>query len=373
MNVPDKVTGGAAYEATEFNQFKNESQNAIEASGQTLSASDIEQLTKAMFANGVSAMAMQDGGSVNSIELSPVSGASGLKVPDSYDSLNGALFQFKKTTANTSTTVLVNAGQTGTELGAKTLYQKDGTTPVSIGQVTGLCVVQYLDSISAFILVDSEFNPPAVFDFEDQRVMETAPATKYPGTTWENVSERSCFYHLSASSGGAVSDIVTRDEVEHNNGSGVWSIDKEFAFADLVYDDVIGGTGTHAGKYVVQVDEFSGIFERLEGGSAEDFENGKQDHASQKRGGQIDASTGSSVSFFWGDATATGVFKADTTARSQASAGAVGIPGYDIIFDNSGQTGQTYNTSGDGLGNEGSDPGEHRPDCITKVRWRRTS
>lgn len=142
MNVSDKTTGGAAYTATEFNQFKNESQNAIVASGQALSASDIEQLGKAMFANGASASAMQDGGTANSIILSPVSGGSGLIVPDSYASLNGVIFTFNKSSVNTSTSVIVNAGQTGTELGAKSLKLPNGGDP-AVGTVIGDCIVKY--------------------------------------------------------------------------------------------------------------------------------------------------------------------------------------------------------------------------------------
>jgi len=125
LDIADKLdnTAGATGElsADEYNDHKNEIQNAVESSGQALS--DIktpEQLGRAMFIYGTSAQSFQDSGSGNQIVLTPITGANGLIVPDDYASMDGMIVTFTKSTPTTSTSVTVNIGQTtGTLLGAK--------------------------------------------------------------------------------------------------------------------------------------------------------------------------------------------------------------------------------------------------------------
>ncbi len=159
QNIADKAdsTAGATGEltATEYNSHKNELQGAVTRSGQTLSAATLLQLAKALFINGVGAESCVDSGSGNSIILSPATGASGLVVPDNYSELEGAILSFTKADINTSTAVTVNFGQTGTELGAKSLVRIDETVP-AVGDVIGRCLVQWDNSADKWVLISNE-------------------------------------------------------------------------------------------------------------------------------------------------------------------------------------------------------------------------
>jgi hypothetical protein len=142
-NIGDKVdnTPGASGELTadEYNDHKNELQELVESSGQVLSGLDTpEQISRASFIYGTSSQSVGDAApSANIIELTPVTGASGLRVPDAYSQMDGMVLEFNKPVANTSATVTVNFGQTsGTLLGAKSLKKQDGNDPL-IGQVQG--------------------------------------------------------------------------------------------------------------------------------------------------------------------------------------------------------------------------------------------
>lgn len=158
QNIVDKQdsTAGANGELTanEYNDHKEELQGAVTRSGQTLSGATLLQLAKALFINGVGAQTVIDSGSVDSILLSPLTGGSGLKVPDNYAQLDGAVLSFNKTTANTSTGVTINFGQTGTELGAKSLVRTDGSV-VAIGDVKGRCLVQWDNLNDRWILLEN--------------------------------------------------------------------------------------------------------------------------------------------------------------------------------------------------------------------------
>lgn len=167
-NIADKSdnTAGASGEspASEYNDHKNEIQGAVEASGQTLSAATLLQLAKALFINGVGAQSCIDSSSGDTIQLSPLTGGSGLRVPDNYAELNGAILRFVKSTPNVTTAVTINFGQTGTELSAKTLVRSDGTVP-EIGDVDGECYVQWDNSADKWVLLSNgadAFKYPAV-------------------------------------------------------------------------------------------------------------------------------------------------------------------------------------------------------------------
>jgi hypothetical protein len=167
-NIADKSdnTGGSSGElpASQYNDHKNEIQGAVEASGQILSAATLLQLAKALFINGVGAQSCIDSSSGDTIQLSPLTGGSGLRVPDNYAELNGAILRFVKSTPNVTTAVTINFGQTGTELAAKTLVRSDGTVP-EIGDVDGECYVQWDNSADKWVLLSNgadAFKYPAV-------------------------------------------------------------------------------------------------------------------------------------------------------------------------------------------------------------------
>jgi len=158
QNIGDKVdnTPGASGELTaaEFNDHKNEIQEPIITTGQTLSnIKTPDQLSRSQFIYGTASQSVTDAApSANVIELTPLTGASGLIVPDAYSQMEGMILEFSKSTANTSTTVTVNFGQTGgTLLGAKSLKRPDGTNP-QIGEVGGNLRIQFDVSNDYWIL-----------------------------------------------------------------------------------------------------------------------------------------------------------------------------------------------------------------------------
>ena len=126
------VPTNAVHTAEELNDRIVELEGSVTDSGQNLDAADAGQLSKAMFANGVAAQSMLDIGGVNTVVLTPITGASGLRVAtpiiQDYSLLDGAIFSFKALHTNTGD-MTVNVGQTGgTLIGAQPLFLQDGTT-----------------------------------------------------------------------------------------------------------------------------------------------------------------------------------------------------------------------------------------------------
>jgi len=159
QNIGDKVdnTPGASGELTaaEYNDHKNEIQEPVTSSGQTLSGLKTpDQLSRASFIYGTAAQTMVDAApSANVIELTPLTGAAGLIVSDAYTQMDGMIVEFDKPSANTSNAVTVNFGQTGgTLLGAKSLKKQDGNNPL-IGQVQGRVKIQFDASSDYWILL----------------------------------------------------------------------------------------------------------------------------------------------------------------------------------------------------------------------------
>jgi hypothetical protein len=111
-----------------------------------------------MFINGVAALSMQDSGTANAIQITPVTGASGLIFPETLAQLSGAVFDFIKTAINTSGVITVNVGQdTGSFLPAKNLVLDDNAfaTQPDAGTVVGRLRMQYDASNDIFVLLDS--------------------------------------------------------------------------------------------------------------------------------------------------------------------------------------------------------------------------
>lgn len=119
--------------AKNINNFLGELENAVTRSGQSVTTDDgtddnnKTQLSESLFLNGTKAQHFQDGGSANVIELTPVSGASGVKVPTSYANMDGSHITFFAAASNTGATTL-NLGQmAGTLIGAKSVVREDGS------------------------------------------------------------------------------------------------------------------------------------------------------------------------------------------------------------------------------------------------------
>ena len=174
QNIADKAdsTAGSTGQlpASEYNDHKNELQGAVETTGQTLSAAIDNQLAQAMFIYGSGASSMEDSGSANAIQLSPPTGASGLAVPENYTEINGTVFRFVKSTANTSQTVVLSAGQTGTELSAKSVVKIDGTTLPNIGELLGLITVMYDSGVDKWLVLNIYNDLDAFRDGDDVRL-----------------------------------------------------------------------------------------------------------------------------------------------------------------------------------------------------------
>ena len=149
LSINDKIDSTVGSDgkltAAEFNDHKNCIQEAVERSGQTLSALKTpSQFARSLFLNGACAQAMNDNSAnVNVCNLTVVSGTTGLVFAENYNQLNGAILEFYKTSANSSVTVYVDVGQdTGTYLGAKPLTLVNGGT-LLIGHVLGYCRIKY--------------------------------------------------------------------------------------------------------------------------------------------------------------------------------------------------------------------------------------
>ncbi|MCP4488153.1 MAG: hypothetical protein GY820_12655 [Gammaproteobacteria bacterium] len=117
--------------AKEQNSRNYELKNAVETTGQTLTDNSTQddtntnQLAKAMGIYGRGSFSFQDNGSANTYQLIPVTGASGIAVPNASDGgyalFEGAIVYFNAANTNTGTST-ASVGQTvGTLLGAKSI------------------------------------------------------------------------------------------------------------------------------------------------------------------------------------------------------------------------------------------------------------
>lgn len=140
--APDSINPNY-YGAGEFNSLMAECENAVSRSGQTLtpadgSAEDPLQLAKSLFIHSSKSQTFQDSGAANTYVLTPVSGATGVTIPNSYNNLDGAVVNFIPATDNNGPSNL-NIGQTvGTLIGAKALLLNDGSPLVGGEIVAGI-------------------------------------------------------------------------------------------------------------------------------------------------------------------------------------------------------------------------------------------
>jgi len=158
LNITNKAdnTAGATGELTaaEYNNHKNELQLSVTRAGLSLNELITNQLAQAMFINGVAAQTVVDSGTANSIILAPLTGSSGLAVSSTYLGLNGAVLEFEKSAPNTSTSVTINFGPSGSELGAKNLVRPDGSV-CQLGDVDGRCRVKWDNANDEWVLLSN--------------------------------------------------------------------------------------------------------------------------------------------------------------------------------------------------------------------------
>lgn len=149
-------TTGSTYTASEFEDRDTELEGSVTRSGQTLNQAVPIQLGRAMNINGIAAQTYQDSGTANAIELTPITGSSGLVVPENYTQFSGGIVEFFKSAANTSTTVTVNIGQTTGAglLGAKPLKDLNGSDPVA-GGVTGWLRIRWDNASDYWVILGS--------------------------------------------------------------------------------------------------------------------------------------------------------------------------------------------------------------------------
>ena len=110
MNIPDKVVTDD-YFASEWTQFKNEIENAIESSGQTLAVNSV-QLKQAMARFTANADAYTDSGAADAYVLNPIanSGAGTNDSPSAYINLQKARFIAGNTNTGASTVNIAGVG-----------------------------------------------------------------------------------------------------------------------------------------------------------------------------------------------------------------------------------------------------------------------
>lgn len=132
MNINDKPNNGQ-YAATEFNGFKNETQNTITGSGQSLSATDFNQLLKSILdlsrRGDFYSVTNSDG---NAITMTNVTGTTS----NNTGFKNGQKIRFIAAANNTGAVTVNPDG-----LGTRALVQSDGTALSSGDIISGREVV----------------------------------------------------------------------------------------------------------------------------------------------------------------------------------------------------------------------------------------
>ena len=202
------VPATSVHTADELNDRIVEQEGSVTDSGQSLDVLDAGQQSKAMFANGVAAQSMLDSGGVNSVVLTPITGASGLRVATplvkTYALLNGAIFSFKANNTNTGN-MTVNVGQTGgAVIGAQPLFLEDGSTNIPVGMVVAdrYYEVRYdssLDVDGAFVLLSSGVYVPEVYTGQQSvtlpngMIMKFGKVTNVPTSSYKIVTFSDAF------------------------------------------------------------------------------------------------------------------------------------------------------------------------------------
>lgn len=123
QEITEMIDGSTSLPSSEFNQIPDESENLILSTGQTLTAADLFQLSKAVAIYAARGDVYTDIGAVNNIRLNPV----GLmKYPTSYT--QGMRVRFKPAWSNTSTAVVMRVG-TLADAGLSQSMRGNGDSP----------------------------------------------------------------------------------------------------------------------------------------------------------------------------------------------------------------------------------------------------
>ena len=132
LSIGDKVENGGTttsgqLSADEYNNHKNELQNAVTRTGQILSGSTETQLSIALSIASCSAQTYTASGTGNAIILVPPTGSGGFTMPTTYDEMNGYHVYFYAIATNTGNTTIDIGQTTGLLIGSKKLLLKDGS------------------------------------------------------------------------------------------------------------------------------------------------------------------------------------------------------------------------------------------------------
>lgn len=113
--------------AEEFNNLASELENSVTKSGQGLTGGSDTQLATSLFLHGVKAASFQDSGSANTYVATPVSGLSGVVLPQTYTPMNGSVVLMRAAASNSGASTM-NIGQTtGALIGAKAIVDQSGS------------------------------------------------------------------------------------------------------------------------------------------------------------------------------------------------------------------------------------------------------
>jgi hypothetical protein len=174
-NLPDKVTGDT-YQAAEFTEFKNETQNSITSSGQTLASNSV-QLKQAMTRYAGAGAGYVDSGAADAYILGP---NGSFDAPTAY--LNTMTARFVAGNTNTgASTVNVNG------VGVKNIKKNGYADNLAAGDITAGDVYELIFSTSAdafeLIALSNTVNiPTSDNSVEIPWTFDTATSDVDPGT-----------------------------------------------------------------------------------------------------------------------------------------------------------------------------------------------
>ena len=157
MNIPNKTTGDS-YTGAEFTQFKNESQNAILASGQSLANNDV-QLKQALARYASAGSSFTENGIANAYNLIA---KGSFDLVTTYQ--DGATYLFTTANANTGNSTLSING-----LPAKAIKRNGNSLGIFIGDIIAneVNIVQYNSSDDSFELINAKNINPIISRIDD--------------------------------------------------------------------------------------------------------------------------------------------------------------------------------------------------------------
>jgi hypothetical protein len=207
QDLNDKVTGGNLT-AAEWNEVPSEIQNVIEATGQTLSSGDLNQLGKGVAEYAASGAFYTDSGAADAYVLTATGGK---QAPAAY--ADGQTFTFVTANANTGASTANPGG-----LGVKNIKLADGTDP-GAGAINGRTTLHYdlgndrleISGGSAAMQVftaDGTYTPAA--NVKSIKITATAAGGGSGGVDGQGVGTAA----ISAPGGAGATSILTTSEID---------------------------------------------------------------------------------------------------------------------------------------------------------------